>query len=110
MSRLNPASRLPSSTFVSGGVLKPQRPLMEAVTGTASAIRSVAPPCVAVICAPTGTKGKTASTAHMIANALLKLVQPAEPQRSEEHTSELQSLMRSSYAVFCLKKKNTQTE
>src|SRR3546814_6529402 len=28
--------------------------------------------------------------------------------RSEEHTSELQSLMRSSYAVFCLKKKNKQ--
>src|SRR3546814_2271224 len=29
-------------------------------------------------------------------------------QRSEEHTSELQSLMRISYAVFCLKKKNEQ--
>src|SRR3546814_5184638 len=29
-------------------------------------------------------------------------------QRSEEHTSELQSLMRTSYAVFCLKKKTTQ--
>src|SRR3546814_2141686 len=28
------------------------------------------------------------------------------PVRSEEHTSELQSLMRISYAVFCLKKKN----
>src|SRR3546814_7227520 len=28
--------------------------------------------------------------------------------RSEEHTSELQSLMRNSYAVFCLKKKTTQ--
>src|SRR3546814_3882810 len=28
-----------------------------------------------------------------------------EPSRSEEHTSELQSLMRISYAVFCLKKK-----
>src|SRR3546814_3079258 len=28
------------------------------------------------------------------------------PKRSEEHTSELQSLMRISYAVFCLKKKN----
>src|SRR3546814_9691622 len=27
--------------------------------------------------------------------------------RSEEHTSELQSLMRNSYAVFCLKKKNS---
>src|SRR3546814_8658319 len=30
----------------------------------------------------------------------------AENERSEEHTSELQSLMRISYAVFCLKKKN----
>src|SRR3546814_1384459 len=30
--------------------------------------------------------------------------------RSEEHTSELQSLMRISYAVFCLKKKNTQNQ
>src|SRR3546814_6577741 len=29
----------------------------------------------------------------------------AMPKRSEEHTSELQSLMRISYAVFCLKKK-----
>src|SRR3546814_8260747 len=36
------------------------------------------------------------------------LLQPAFGlgQRSEEHTSELQSLMRISYAVFCLKKKN----
>src|SRR3546814_2680803 len=31
------------------------------------------------------------------------------PQRSEEHTSELQSLMRISYAVFCLKKKKRET-
>src|SRR3546814_6033735 len=30
-------------------------------------------------------------------------------QRSEEHTSELQSLMRNSYAVFCLKKKKNKT-
>src|SRR3546814_8275019 len=30
-------------------------------------------------------------------------------QRSEEHTSELQSLMRTSYTVFCLKIKNTRT-
>src|SRR3546814_8923840 len=36
------------------------------------------------------------------------VVQPnvgQQDKRSEEHTSELQSLMRSSYAVFCLKKK-----
>src|SRR3546814_5667073 len=32
---------------------------------------------------------------------------PGKAQRSEEHTSELQSLMRISYAVFCLKKKKT---
>src|SRR3546814_3685729 len=31
-------------------------------------------------------------------------------RRSEEHTSELQSLMRISYAVFCLKKKQTERE
>src|SRR3546814_5981668 len=34
----------------------------------------------------------------------------AESVRSEEHTSELQSLMRISYAVFCLKKKKTHTD
>src|SRR3546814_5693063 len=33
---------------------------------------------------------------------------PNASSRSEEHTSELQSLMRISYAVFCLKKKNSQ--
>src|SRR3546814_7756018 len=33
------------------------------------------------------------------------LISGREPNRSEEHTSELQSLMRISYAVFCLKKK-----
>src|SRR3546814_1339161 len=34
---------------------------------------------------------------------------PARWNRSEEHTSELQSLMRISYAVFCLKKKKNNT-
>src|SRR3546814_7036378 len=33
---------------------------------------------------------------------------PCDKKRSEEHTSELQSLMRISYAVFCLKKKKSQ--
>src|SRR3546814_6719830 len=36
-------------------------------------------------------------------------VEAEERHRSEEHTSELQSLMRISYAVFCLKKKTTTT-
>src|SRR3546814_1575171 len=38
-------------------------------------------------------------------NALLPHESTVEKRRSEEHTSELQSLMRISYAVFCLKKK-----
>src|SRR3546814_4275647 len=38
-------------------------------------------------------------------DAVSALEELARPMRSEEHTSELQSLMRISYAVFCLKKK-----
>src|SRR3546814_1165830 len=36
----------------------------------------------------------------------LRTAFPTRQMRSEEHTSELQSLMRRSYAAFCLKKKN----
>src|SRR3546814_5524250 len=39
-------------------------------------------------------------------NAAIQPVRSRKGRRSEEHTSELQSLMRISYAVFCLKKKN----
>src|SRR3546814_7928791 len=39
---------------------------------------------------------------------VLRLVHEEFRHRSEEHTSELQSLMRISYAVFCLKKKTNQ--
>src|SRR3546814_3269490 len=38
-----------------------------------------------------------------------RITQPIRKDRSEEHTSELQSLMRISYAVFCLKKKTNQS-
>src|SRR3546814_8062264 len=45
----------------------------------------------------------------LIADAVVNIssVDPIMGERSEEHTSELQSLMRISYAVFCLKKKKT---
>src|SRR3546814_2442764 len=39
-----------------------------------------------------------------------RMTQAAPRERSEEHTSELQSLMRISYAVFCLKKKKTEIQ
>src|SRR3546814_2639517 len=41
-----------------------------------------------------------------ITEEVLELLGEKGASRSEEHTSELQSLMRISYAVFCLKKKN----
>src|SRR3546814_8967768 len=44
-------------------------------------------------------------TAKDVAEILRDYLAPASRHRSEEHTSELQSLMRISYAVFCLKKK-----
>src|SRR3546814_5151682 len=49
------------------------------------------------------TPRSSGSPAHC-ANARVRII-ALWPQRSEEHTSELQSLMRISYAVFCLKKK-----
>src|SRR3546814_8434145 len=47
--------------------------------------------------------GVSRSTLHLD----MHLALPTVDLRSEEHTSELQSLMRISYAVFCLKNKNT---
>src|SRR3546814_10309620 len=57
------------------------------------------------------SKGFNASTdvyENLVAAGVIdptKVVRTALQDRSEEHTSELQSLMRTSYAVFCLKKK-----
>src|SRR3546814_4467611 len=48
-----------------------------------------------------------ACTASLL--VLAALLTGCQKSRSEEHTSELQSLMRISYAVFCLKKKNKKT-
>src|SRR3546814_10158408 len=47
-------------------------------------------------------------TKNLGADARASLLIDATGTRSEEHTSELQSLMRISYAVFCLKKKTQQ--
>src|SRR3546814_1399767 len=61
-------------------------------------------------CDQAAAKGGQASIARFmtaIAGSIgLVVGQYGAPDRSEEHTSELQSLMRISYAVFCLKKKN----
>src|SRR3546814_5559649 len=57
------------------------------------------------------TEQVIASVASATVGDCLKAIDAAQgafAERSEEHTSELQSLMRISYAVFCLKKKNKQ--
>src|SRR3546814_1113739 len=53
-----------------------------------------------------GLKRIVVSNISSGAGSVALSARPALPNRSEEHTSELQSLMRISYAVFCLKKKN----
>src|SRR3546814_7227076 len=50
-----------------------------------------------------------ASTAILV-TVIIGIAIVFSADRSEEHTSELQSLMRISYAVFCLKKKNRQNK
>src|SRR3546814_4437319 len=58
---------------------------------------------------PTSPAGKAVQAEVSKALKALGLGKDAQLPRSEEHTSELQSLMRISYAVFCLKKKNKKT-
>src|SRR3546814_6129356 len=55
-------------------------------------------------CSPTGLGGFTGCTQALLAGARAERRAADKTDRSEEHTSELQSLMRNSYAVFCLKK------
>src|SRR3546814_6918364 len=65
-----------------------------------------------MLAAEGGLLALVGSAAGLAAGAAISLVlvYVVNRQRSEEHTSELQSLMRISYAVFCLKKKNYQNQ
>src|SRR3546814_9680580 len=54
-----------------------------------------------------GRRRASSTDAYLTIGAGTRSIAPSvDVARSEEHTSELQSLMRISYAVFCLKKKN----
>src|SRR3546814_8497753 len=85
---------------VSRRVVKPIHQLTEAMTGLAQGD-------VSVQISANGRKDEIAAMASAVevfrGNAIER--KRLEAKRSEEHTSELQSLMRISYAVFCLKKK-----
>src|SRR3546814_9032054 len=77
-----------------------------AITGLVLDSRSIAPGDAFVAIGGFGTHGLHFVEQARAAGASAILFEPPVPDdRSEEHTSELQSLMRISYAVFCLKKK-----
>src|SRR3546814_9186758 len=72
-------------------------------------------PCLCPCCTWAASCAAPGHMAHNTPATAAGIAQNARPpcqlsvpldRRSEEHTSELQSLMRISYAVFCLKKKN----
>src|SRR3546814_4222048 len=69
----------------------------EAAAAAGSSATAVADPPAEAVAEP---------VAEAVSEPVAEAGAASEPVRSEEHTSELQSLMRSSYAVFCLKKKN----
>src|SRR3546814_1612628 len=74
----------------------------------ALALRDEATPSALALFYPAGDMGhRTASMDEFSSGYPLT---SSTLRRSEEHTSELQSLMRISYAVFCLKKKNKQSK
>src|SRR3546814_8056052 len=54
--------------------------------------------------------GVGGDVARMVRVSRAVMAELTQTTRSEEHTSELQSLMRISYAVFCLKKKKNRTQ
>src|SRR3546814_4429063 len=61
-----------------------------------------------ILSAATSRSAMPASARH--SSASRRIVRLLMQERSEEHTSELQSLMRISYAVFCLKKKKNRQQ
>src|SRR3546814_2634204 len=100
MPSTSPARTL-SETSSRAATAAPPDPAKRLLTRSKRMIDRAAPP----VCAggtPAAESGGDGEEARPRGSAIVDVI----PTRSEEHTSELQSLMRLSYAVFCLKKKN----
>src|SRR3546814_1748381 len=90
---------LVESANVFGSAMSPSRPITMFLMSETSSMFATSMPI------PAARSISLYSAANATTSGL-KIVKP----RSEEHTSELQSLMRISYAVFCLKKTKTQQQ
>src|SRR3546814_9390850 len=87
-----------------------ERPPIASASATAAAQTDVAAPCAIDFCSNGASPEALAAAVICLNRAAICSGGTSRPRSvsSEEHTSELQSLMRISYAVFCLKKKNKQ--
>src|SRR3546814_9432069 len=92
-----------SNERVGVGAIRPVKSIP--ATRVLPALTSSVPPAgsLAALQSPSGDRGASVPPGAVV-------LQVACVFRSEEHTSELQSLMRISYAVFCLKKKKEQSK
>src|SRR3546814_4376063 len=99
LTRLYPARVTSPTTLIGAWPAPPALP--PPTHGTPSLPRLVS----ACSIAETASLLATASRSAMLSASWFQPICPPAMSRSEEHTSELQSLMRISYAVFCLKKK-----
>src|SRR3546814_9135107 len=95
-----------ATTFAVGAILIPTmvkhgypKPFAAALQASAAELGAIIPPSIAMILF-------AVSAEVPVGELFIAGFGPGVLIRSEEHTSELQSLMRISYAVFCLKKKN----
>src|SRR3546814_7896498 len=99
-----------SSDVCSSDLLPPSSSVTSYLSGLPAVVRTAAirvPGCAAVMrasAASIAVRSVGTCGAETVASSSSQL--NTSNMRSEEHTSELQSLMRISYAVFCLKKKN----
>src|SRR3546814_9319349 len=104
---VKPFSMALLGTVFIGWLFRPLLPADQIESYIAGLILLAAAPCTAMVFVWSNLcEGEPHYTLSQVALNDLIMVFAFAPLRSEEHTSELQSLMRISYAVFCLKKKN----
>src|SRR3546814_7818041 len=91
-------------------VVPAQVPPAQATQASPTASKPAGDAKVSVYTSKPLTNRKTVSITQTEERQLNMMLMAVTTSRSEEHTSELQSLMRISYAVFCLKKKNNKNQ